>query len=249
MENDDIIKYYIDCANKAYNSNQYVFTNFLGMGDIDILLQNKDKLSFAGFQLYGGYEGAERCVARFGDAESFGYEMEFPVTCLLIKPLMDKFSDNLNHRDYLGALINLGIKREVLGDIVIKDKSAYVFCLERMADFIMENLTRVKHTSIMINKEHGEITDAVNIEDIKIMAASKRCDIIVSKVYNISRNSCNELFRSRKIFVNGRIMENNSYMLNDQDTVSVRGYGKFIYKGSDYISKKGKMCIIIGIFR
>ena len=86
----------------------------------------------------------------FGNPEELGYEEPFPIVCIGIEPLIEKFGENLNHRDYLGALMNLGIERENLGDIFIKGKTGYVFCLERIADFIMENLTQVRHTHVKL---------------------------------------------------------------------------------------------------
>lgn len=75
----------------------------------------------------GGVDGCERQILRFGDEESLGYDAGFPICCIEIKPLIEKFADALTHRDYLGALMHLGIERSTLGDIMIRDKTAYLF--------------------------------------------------------------------------------------------------------------------------
>ena len=75
-----------------------------------------------------------------------------------------------------------------------------------------------------------------------------RIDGVVSKIYNISRNSSQELFRAGKIYVNGILVENTSYQLKDNDAVTVRGYGKFLFYGQTGVSKKGKDRVEVGIF-
>ncbi|MER8245157.1 YlmH/Sll1252 family protein, partial [Acinetobacter baumannii] len=69
-----------------------------------------------------------------------------------MEPKAIKFSESLTHRDYLGALLNLGIERSVIGDIVVQEKAAWFFCQNKMTDFFLDNLCRVRHTNILITK-------------------------------------------------------------------------------------------------
>ena len=103
--------------------------------------------------LFGGYEGAERRVAVFGEGEP-------DVVCLRIAPVSRRFSDTLTHRDFLGSLMALGLSREVLGDIVVSDNEGYLFCLAGIADFISENLTEVKRTAVACTP--GVLPDTVS---------------------------------------------------------------------------------------
>ena len=168
----------------------------------------------------------------------------------MIEPLLEKFGEVLNHRDYLGALMNLGIERENLGDIFIKGKTGYVFCLQRIAEFILDNLTQVRHTHVK-----AKILDTTEefiqkeIEEMDVLTASERIDGVVAKIYHFSRSQSIELFRGKKIYVNSRLCENNSYMLKPLDVISVRGYGKFVYNGAGYETKKGKLSVKIGIYK
>ena len=73
------------------------------------------------------------------------FSWDYPIDCLKIEPKALRFSEELGHRDYLGALLNLGVDRSVVGDILIKDKEAWFFCLHKMSDFFIENFIRVKH--------------------------------------------------------------------------------------------------------
>ena len=83
---------------------------------------------------------------------------------------------------------------------------------------------------------------------VSVTVASERIDAVVAKIYNISRNGSQDLFRSGKIFVNGILVENTAYQLKKDDAVTVRGYGKFLYYGQTGVSKKGKDRIEVGIF-
>ena len=231
-------------ANRSYNNNHYTFSDFLSLSDISELYDIESEIRFAGVKLYGGYEDAERCVARFGDMEVLGYDEEFPISIIHIEPHAKKFAENLGHRDVLGALINLGIKREVLGDIIIADKEYYVFCLRDISEFIIENLSKIRHTNVKCQIEEN-FTYKYEPERIseEHIVASVRGDAIISKVFKLSRNTALNMFREKKVFVNGKTYENNSGMLKSGDIVSVRGYGKFKFEGILRETKKGKSTI------
>lgn len=252
MEKEDLLlqKRFAELANRSYTQNMFTFTDFLSLPELDLFYHNEPQLRFAGVTVFGGAEGTDRKVVRFGNTEELGYEEDFPIVCIAIEPLIEKFGENLSHRDYLGALMNLGIERENLGDIFIKGKKGYVFCLERIAEYIMENLTQVRHTHVKLRiLESEEEFVEKEIEEMAVLSSSERIDGVISKVYNFSRSQSIELFRGKKVYVNSRLCENNSYQLKVSDTVSVRGYGKFMYYGVEYQTKKGKLLVKVGIYK
>lgn len=252
MEKEDLIlqKRFMELANRSYEQNIFTFTGFLSLPELNLFYQNEPQLKFAGVTVFGGDEATDRKVIRFGNPEELGYEQEFPIVCIAIEPVIEKFGENLNHRDYLGALMNLGIERENLGDIFIKGKTGYVFCLERIAEYILQNLSQVRHTNVKLKiLEEKEAFVQKEVEETVILAASERIDGVLAKVYHLSRNQSIELFREKKIYVNSRLCENNSYQLKPENVVSVRGYGKFIYKGISHETKKGKLSVKVGIYR
>lgn len=239
-----------ELARKSYEHNIYTYTGFFSLAEQDVFWNMLPELKGADYQLYGGREGCERMMLRFGSEESLGYAEEFPIVCLLAKPLMEKFADSLTHRDFLGAVMNLGIDRSTVGDIYVDGKSAYLFCQDKIADYIIEYLDKVKHTNIRCTA-----VDAVKEfplkepETVQFTVASERADGIIAKVYNLSRNQSLLLFRERKIYINGRLNENNSYSMKPEDVVSVRGYGKFVYHGTGHETKKGKWSVSAGVYR
>lgn len=239
-----------ELANRSYNNNQYTFTNFLSMQELSDFYGMERELSFAGITVSGGCELAQRVMIRFGSEENLGYVEEFPITAILIKPLSSKFSDDLNHRDFLGALMNLGIKRETLGDIFVKNNEACLFCIDSMAEYITENLTRIKHTSVVarVVSDVGNITEPV-FENKLVQVNFERIDAVVAKVYNLSRGDSLELFPKNLVFLNGRLCTENAKQLKPGDIISVRGYGKFIFESLSGVSKKGKINCNIKIYK
>ncbi len=245
MQEDILLKNrFRDLANRAYEQNQFTFTGFLNAMEISTLGSCAKELSYIPYTIFGGYEGSERQIVRFGSNEMFGYEIEFPICCILVEPLLKKFSDEFSHRDFLGALMNLGMERTTIGDIVVQKQSAHIFCLEKMAPFILDNLKKVKHTHMKceIVKDLPETIFHV-FTDLEVIVPSERIDAVLSKVLQMSRSKSIQLFQERKIFVNTKLCENNTYSLKKNDIIAVRGVGKMKYEGVIYETKKEKRCV------
>lgn len=244
MDNDEqmLRKRFVELEERARVRSVYYFTDFLSMADASLLA---DTLLPAEYKLFGGAEGCERVMARFGNPDELGYEEEFPITIIMIEPLLPKFADDLTHRDFLGALVNLGIDRGVIGDIIVRDKTAYVFAVSRIAGYITDRLDRVRHTNVKCSCISPDmLPDQAKpaLRPERLTVASERIDAVISGLYNMPRNKSADMFRRKNVFVNGRLSENNSAVLKPGDVVAVRGYGKFIYKGILYRTKKEKIC-------
>lgn len=239
-----LLKRMQDLAERAYRTGQFTFTGFLSQPEISIFLKASTQFRQYGYTVSGGWREAERSVIRFGSVQELGYKTSFPICCLLVQPVMKKFADQLTHRDYLGALMNLGIERSLIGDIIVSETEARIFCMEHIAEFIMGNLDKIKHTSVKCSLTQEEVQ---NVEEHEIQenetVASERLDAIIAKIFKLSRNESLELFRQKKIFVNSIQCENNSYAPKEQDRISVRGYGKIVYLGKSHQTKKGKINI------
>ena len=237
----------IELADKAYSRNIYTYTPFLGLAEQQAYYGVEREVSYAGVSMEGGAPLCERKIIRFGDP---GYEEAFPIVRLEIRPKTPKFAENLTHRDFLGAVMNLGIERDVVGDIFLPDeKSALLFCHENIADYIVENLDRVRHTNVACKRAEGEIAlESAEPERISVTVASPRADGVISRVYNLSREESRELFNNGRVFINGIQTQNLSCQLKEEDAVTVRGFGKFIYYGQTGVSKKGKERVEVGVF-
>ncbi len=239
-----------ELAEKSFQQNLFTFTGFLGLSEQDAFFRLERELSYAGCTLFGGRENAERRMLRFGSPQEFGYDVHFPIVCIHIRPVAAKFADSLSHRDFLGALMNLGIERSTLGDIMVGDKEAYLFCADSMGDYICEQLTQVRHTSVTcaITENFEEIPMEEPVRQ-RIQVSSPRVDALLAKVYNKSRSDCLELFRAGRVFVDGRLCESNSRLLKGGETVNARGFGKFVYTGQAGETRKGKLNVEVAVFR
>lgn len=244
----------VELANKAYTNSQYLFTSFLSLAELNSYYQMERELSYVPVTIFGGTADCERVMLRFGDEELCGYEEPFPIVCVEIAPLIEKFGEELNHRDYLGALMNLGIERATLGDIVIdgnhdKKCHAFLFCTEKMSSYIIDELDKVRHTNVRceIAKEIPKST-VTRLERKAVQVSAARADSIIAKLYNLSRSESVELFRAKKVFVNGRLNENNSGQLKPGDKVSVRGFGRFAFVGVSGETRKGKLNVEADVY-
>ena len=239
-------KRFEELANRSNERGYSVYSDFLGISEISEFCAMRFPVPAT---LWGGYEDAERCVACFGDREYFTDNADYPIKCILIRPINQKFADTLSHRDFLGSLMGLGIRREVLGDIIINENCGYLFCLENIADYIIENLTQVRHTTVKC-----EITEKIpedvlpQPENREIIVSSERLDVIVSAIYKMSRSQVLPIFHTEKVFVNGAVKTSPSVTLNIGDKISVRGFGRFIYKGVLRRTKKDRLVISAEVF-
>lgn len=239
----------IELAKRSYETNSFTFTDFLSMAELSDFYEIESVLGYACPTLNGGCDMSERKMIRFGDPVEFGFEQPFPIDTLIIEPLNEKFSDNLNHRDFLGALMNLGIKRQMLGDIFVKNNKACLFCKDSISEYITDSLSRIKHTSVKVRK--GEDTSDITsptLLDKTIQISSNRLDAIISKVYNLSRNDSLMLFQSGLVYINARQCTENAKKVMPKDVISVRGHGRFEFDGELNISKKGKLNCLVKIY-
>lgn len=239
-----------ELAEKSFQQNIFTFTGFLGLSEQDLFWQMERELQYVTCKLWGGEENTDRKMLRFGSVEELGFEEPYPIVCVHIHPLNEKFADDLSHRDFLGALMNLGIERSTLGDIRVGNKEAYLFCQESVSQFICENLEQVKHTHVRceIITELKELPqEEPQIMDVQV--SSERIDAVLAKVYNQSRNGVLELFRTGKVFVNGRLCENNSRLLKAGESINARGYGKFLFQGIQGTTRKGKLSVRVAVYR
>ena len=244
-ESKQLINRFLELSARAQDRGYWTETEFLTPADQDILFQLHCPVS----PLFtGGYVGAERRIAAFGSEELCGMPYSSSIVCLRMEPAAQKFADVLTHRDFLGALIHLGIRREVLGDIAIADNVGYLFCLESIAPYILENLTKVKHTSIRCALTDPPALLSQPPEPRAFVVSSERLDALIAAVYNRSRNQGKTLIQEGKVFVDSRLHQNPSAVLKPGAMVSVRGLGRFCYEGIQRETKKNRLRVIVRVY-
>jgi RNA-binding protein YlmH len=233
-----------DLAKRAYNQNIYTYSNFLSASELSLLDDIREEISYVHWETFGGNELCERQIVGFGSEEEFGYAGSFPIVVVKVSPLLEKFGEALNHRDFLGALMHLGIERDTLGDILVKEKDAYIFCLDTIADYICKELTKVKHTNVKCEITTTDIPALTpTLVDEEFPVCSLRLDGILASLLKCSRSEALSFFEDKKVTLNGRVTGRNSISLKEGDIFSVRGYGKFIFAGTGGSTRKGKIYV------
>ncbi len=234
-----------ELAERAWSRGIPCFTDFLDLSAQTTLRRIRNTLAPAGLQLFGGAEGCERKLAGFGLEEGD----TFPIVCLRLVPSGIKFAEELTHRDILGALMSLGFERELLGDIVLREKEAWIFCVERIAPFITDNLLSVRRTSVRCEvAEAPPEGELFRTERRVIQVASERMDALVAHAFHLSRGNAQSLFSSGRVFLDGAECLSTDAVPESGQIVSVRGMGRFRFLGAESRSKKGKMNTVIEIY-
>ncbi|MCR5692194.1 MAG: hypothetical protein K6G62_08235 [Eubacterium sp.] len=238
-----------DLALQAINTNVAVFTDFLTSAEYGLVEKISKYYSDIDTVFWGGHEDCDHFIAAFVplDYKEYFSRDQFPIDCIKICPRGSKFAQSLEHRDYLGAILNLGMERSKIGDIRLSNKEAYVFCQSDFAPLLLGELNMVKHTSVdLIRVEDPEEIPPQEYELFSTSIASPRLDNVVSAATGLSRTKAATLVRQGMVVANHRQETSVSYLCPNNSLMTVRRYGKFrlVYEAGD-LTKKGKQKITI----
>ena len=233
-----------DLARRAWEQGVPCFTHFLDLEAQDALHRALPALPPVPWRLFGGAEGCERVMLRLGDAR----DVPFPIVCLHVAPRSEKYGEALTHRDYLGALMALGIERELLGDIAVRGKEAWLFCEERIAPYLQEHFIQARRTFLVCAPSAPPEGPLYETRPVRVQVSSQRADALIARVFSMSRGDAQALFPAGKVFVNGRQCESPGHTPRAGDIISVRGFGRFRYRGMESLSKKGKENTAVELF-
>lgn len=245
----------IELSRIAYTRGIVTFSDLLNLNELNILHTTPKNLFYSRYETFGGYDLAERQMVAFlpdalyyngtGDlADSDESGLGYPLEVLKIRPLNQRFSEELGHRDYLGAVMNLGIERCKLGDIMIDGTDAFLFVRKEMAEYIRENLTRIRHTSVQAETALDfPVSYEPKYEEVRGTVASVRLDTVLALVYPLSRSKITAYIEGARVFVNGKLITSNGYRLKERDIISVRKMGRIVYDGVLSETKKGRYMV------
>ena len=243
----------LELSRLAHQREVVVFSDFLNLDQLHTLHSLPKVDLSTQYITFGGYIGAERQMVAFyqdalsfSDGENLTDALDFPMAVLSIKPVNIKYSEDLTHRDYLGAILNLGIERSKVGDILVNHDSSYVFLHSSLTDYMTKNLIQVCRTSVIVTQILlGDFTYQQEYIEIKGSVSSLRLDAILSLALSHSRNKLTGLIQGGKVFVNGRLILSNSYKVKEDDIISVRGVGKYKFAGVTGKTKKEREYVLI----
>ena len=231
-----------DMAEKADKYGYGIYGDFLSENSIAELLSRKSFLPMEPL-FFGGFDGAERQMIAFIPEYE---EPHFPIKALKLTSPMLK---TLTHRDYLGSVLGLGIKREKCGDIIIGEEETYVILSEDILSYCLSNLSKIGRVGVK--------TQEVTLSQIKLperefrevsgTVSSLRLDSVTSLFCGKGRSKASELILGGLVFVNGICAVKNDLHLKDGDVISVRGKGKATLSVGG-TSKKDRIFITLNIW-
>lgn len=208
---------------------------------------------------YGGYPEAERTLCLFFPK---GYPMDEEVgdyfdkniednPLSLVRVSKDRFSGTMTHRDYLGALMGLGVSREAVGDLIVHESGCDIVIMKQLASFVCENLTSVGRASVKPEVlSLSEIKKPqLTLEEKFCSVASMRLDVVVGAVYGLSRSASAEAIGTGLVYVNGQQAVKTDFKLSEGDVLVLRGRGKSLIERQNGQSKKGRLHLIVQIYK
>lgn len=242
--NEEFVKRMFDRLDRMERSFQIVYTPFLTSAQQEICSQIFGKQVI--YHLDGGYEQAEyKCLA-LCPSQDLIEDIQMPIVCLRAR-FSSKYGQ-LSHRDVLGALMNLGMRREQFGDILIQGEEIFIFVHRDSSDFVKLNCTKIARFSVIFEPFNGVIKQDIQMQYRTIIISSLRLDAMVSGIANLSRAKAQALIRAKLVKVDHLILEDCSYLCNNNCILSIRGYGRFCLRYENKTTKKGNLVVEIGMY-
>jgi RNA-binding protein YlmH len=224
-------------------------TDFLDPRQLFILTTLVNRQGDVALKLDGGYAEAERRRAILAP-DYRPIEDEPAGIAVLAVSSDDAATRQLDHGDYMGAVLGMGIKRDVVGDIHVHENGCHCLVTEEIADYLNIHLRQVHRVHVLtdILPLTQLVTATPTLEEMNFTVASLRLDGICSDVYRISRTKIVDPIRAGRCRVNWKAEEDPSKPLKAGDMVSVQGLGRFKVLDVEGMTKKGKIRVRVGKF-
>ncbi len=188
----------------------------------------------------GGYTGAVRRIIALLPYDADHYTM--PYTAVVFNY---READKPTHRDFLGSLMSLEIKRELIGDILVGDKRTVVFVMNTALPLV-KDITKIGRTGVRVSFDFCESDiPEQKFEEIHSTVASLRLDAVISTAFRISREKAQELIKAKGVLINHEETFDVSSKVCEGDNFSIRGFGKACLSEIGGQSKKDRSFITI----
>lgn len=207
-----------------------------GFLTLNVVKEIQSKLRKRDYQVFTPYGDAEKVIL---------YSMRYPKVRLYRIECYER--DKISHSAILGSLFGLNITSEMFGDIVLYDENFYVYILEDIHEFIVNQLTMVGNVPISLKEVDLDFLGHYEreYENHELIVASLRIDAIIARLIGCNREKVQVKIHEKLVLLNGEVLDKVSYSLKDGDIFSIRGYGKYVYKGIKSETKKEKFVVLI----
>ncbi len=237
-----------DLADNTMRTNKLNCTHFLTPAERALCERTLRSRPDVSFIFSGGFEDAERTrlfiFPDYIDAQYF-----LPDEHIAAIHAKCPFGNN-THRDWLGSLMGLGIKRESLGDILVFSEEAFILCAPQLATFIADNLTKIGRLGVKCSLcalSELKIPEPV-FDVVSGTVASLRADTVVSLAFGVSRTAAAELIRDGKLAIDHIEETSPSTEVGEGTLLSLRGAGRARLSAIGGMSKKGRQFIELQVF-
>ncbi len=197
----------------------------------------------------GGYEGAERKRVWLAPDYAEPEDGELAIVVLAIESDDPKAAE-LEHGDYLGALLGLGIKRDKIGDLHVRPDGCHALVAGEMSAYLDVNLRQVHRaavrTDILTVDKLIEVQPMLEVMNLSV--ASLRLDGVLSDVVRVSRAKIMPPIKAGRCRVNWRVEEDPSAEVKPGDVISLQGFGRFCIMELEGQSKSGRIRLKVGKF-
>lgn len=241
----------LDKAKKAEKQKSLTYSDFLDPHQKTLAESIFSDYDTVNYYFDGGYPDAERTVIFF--LPDFMHEEEDAFDKKQIFSYLKVTAGNrksLSHRDYLGSLMSIGIKREKTGDILVSDEGCYIIVLKEISDFIKYNLEKVSNIKVDIEEvtENDLELPELRVKEIRTTVPSLRLDSVSSAGFGMSRSKIVELIKAERLNLNWEMTDNISKHVNEGDTISIKGKGKVVLERIEGKSRKDRFFIVLKKF-
>lgn len=227
------------------------YTDFLDMYQVSLVENFLKKIKFKNYKIYGGYEEAERKILIIYP-EKYNEKMLEKNYSKMIKivrvTLPEEEKGKYSHRNYLGGIVKLGLRREKIGDIIVCNEGADIIVMQNFADILKQqlpSLTRFENSKVTIEEIQNLQKREIITEQVKIIVPSLRLDNFVSDLARTSRSKAVQIIDQERVFVNGKNETKASKQLRLNDVITIRGKGRFIIKEFSGTTRSGRTVVVI----
>lgn len=243
----------IDKINAVEKQNKIQYTDFLSPIELQTLKKALNIIGYKNYMIYGGVENAQRNIIILypEKLEELFTSNQFDYNSILNTIRISQVSSNsekLEHRQYLGGLIKLGLRREKIGDIIVKDEGADIVVLKEITKFIILNvheLTRFRNYNVEVVNIANTVKKEQEFDEMKIIISSLRLDNIVASLAKTSRGKAEEIIKDERVFINYESQQKNTKQIKENDIITIRGVGKYLIKEIAGNTKNGRYVVIV----
>lgn len=227
-----------DTADIAEKSNRPKFLGFLSPEQA-VLAEKMLCRRNISYGFFGGYEAAQRVM--LGCFPDWAEDLEFPVSSVTAT---FRKTDTLSHRDFLGSLMALGLKRETVGDILTEEGRAVIFLTGEASKFVLSQIEKIGRVGATLSSGFDlPLPEAGVLKEFTETVSSERLDCVVSAVAGLSRGKAAEKIEQSFVSINSVITEKVTRQVTEGDIISVRGSGKFIIESLCDKTRKNRIVL------